>query len=350
MKRMLEIESWLKNHLAIPVALLLGTVMAGVLLRMLIFRAMKAWAKRTHSELHLLFSESFYGPIVLWSLILGLHIATQNSEIPRKYLHYIPPSLAALWILSLTIVLSRLAGNAVRRYGGNILPVTSLTEKLAEMLVFILGLLWILRVVLNISLAPFLATLGVGGLAIALGLQDTLSNLFAGFYVSISGLLHIGDYIKLNTGEEGFVNDINWRCTTMLGITNNLVVIPNNKLGQAIFTNFSMPDPRMALSLSFGVGYDSDVSQVELLLIEEAMAAVHTITGMVADPPPYVRFTPGPGESALVFQLNFSVAKFADQYLVLSELRKHIFNRFRKEGISMPFPTSTVILEQPKPA
>lgn len=341
---------WLRNHLAVPLALLVGTVIAGLILRALIFRAIRTWSKRTDSELHLLVTESFYGPIILWSLILGLHIATQNSEIPRKYLHYIPPTLAALWILSLSFVLSQLAGNAMRRYGGTVLPVTSLTEKLAEVLVFILGLFWILKVVLNISLTPFLATLGVGGLAVALGLQDTLSNLFAGFYVSISGLLHIGDYIKLNTGEEGYINDINWRCTTMLGISNNLVVIPNNKLGQAIFTNYSMPETRMGMSLSIGVGYDSDVARVEALLLEEIIAAQDTVEGLVATPPPYVRFTPGPGESALVFQLNFSVAKFSDQYLVQSELRKRIFNRLRKEGITMPFPTRTVILEQSKPA
>ena len=89
----------------------------------------------------------------------------------------------------------------------------------------------------SLSITPILTTLGVGGLAVALALQDTLSNLFAGFYVSISGLIRMGDYIKLNTGEEGYITDINWRCTTMLGLTNNLVVIPNNKLGQAIYTN-----------------------------------------------------------------------------------------------------------------
>jgi small-conductance mechanosensitive channel len=347
---MYEIELWLKNHLAVPLALLVSTVIAGLILRALLFRAIRAWSKRTDSELHLLFTESFYGPIILWSLILGLHIATQNSEIPRKYLHYIPPTLAALWILSLSFVLSQLAGNAMRRYGGTVLPVTSLTEKLAEVLVFILGLFWILKVVLNISLTPFLATLGVGGLALALGLQDTLSNLFAGFYVSISGLLHIGDYIKLNTGEEGYVNDINWRCTTILGTSNNVVVIPNNKLGQAIFTNYSMPDQRMGISISVGVGYDSDLARVEALLLEEVIAAQGTVAGLLTDSPPNVRFIPGPGDSALVFQLNFSVAQFSDQYPVQSELRKRIFNRFRKEGIIMPFPTRTVILEQSRPA
>jgi small-conductance mechanosensitive channel len=158
--------------------------------------------------------------------------------------------------------------------------------------------------------------------------------------------VRIGDYIKLNTGEEGYISDINWRCTMMRGVTNNLVVIPNNKLGQAIFTNYFLPDRRIVMSLSFGVGYESDIDQVERVLLDETSSAVGMVKGLLADPAPYVRFNPGPGESSLGFQVTFSVAEFADQYLVQSELRKMIFQRLKKEGISMPYPTRTVILER----
>src|SRR5580700_2876076 len=293
------------SQFLVPLALLVATVIGGIVVRIFLFRTVRAWAAGTESNLVDMIVESL--PIVLWSLILGLHLATQNSEIPRADLKYVPRTLAVLWILSLSIATSRLVGNVVRYYGGRVTgaqSVTSITRKLAQLAVVAFGLAWLLRI-FNVSFTPILTTLGVGGLAVALGLQDTLANLFAGFYVSISGLIHIGDYIKLNTGEEGYVNDINWRCTTMLGSSNNVVVIPNNKLGQAIFTNYSMPDQRMGMSLSVGVGYDSDVARVELLLLEEAIAAEDTVAGLLADPPPNVRFIPGPGDSALVFQLNF---------------------------------------------
>ena len=69
---------------------------------------------------------------------------------------------------------------------------------------------------LHVSIAPILTALGVGGLAVALALQDTLSNLFAGFYVAVAGQVRLGDYIvKLDTGEEGYVTDISWRTTTI---------------------------------------------------------------------------------------------------------------------------------------
>jgi small-conductance mechanosensitive channel len=339
-------------ELVVPLAFLVGTVLAGLVVRKLLFRLVRNWAARAGSQLDILFTKTLGGPIILWSLILGFHLATQNSEIPRRYLHYVPTTLQALWILSLTIAMSRLAGSTVRSYGGRVTgvqDVTSLTQKLTQTVVFVLGVVWLLKVVFNLSLTPILTTLGVGGLAVALALQDTLSNLFAGFYVSISRLVRIGDYLKLSAGEEGYVTDINWRCTTLRGVTNNLVVIPNSKLGQAIYTNYHLPDPRIMMSVSFGVGYESDVDRVESILLEETKSAAEHINGMLAEPAPYIRFNPGPGDWALVFQINFNIAEFSDQYLVQSELRKRIFKRLKTEGISIPFPTRTVLLEKSEP-
>jgi small-conductance mechanosensitive channel len=333
-------------QVAIPLVWLAGTVLVGLVVRKVLFGAIRRWAAGTSSHLGVLITDSL--PLITWSLMLGIHLATQNSKIPRDYLHYIPGTLAFLWILSLTIAMSRLAGNTVRFYGSRVTgvqSVTSLLQKMAQLVVMAVGLVWMLKYVFDLSLTPILTTLGVGGLAVALALQDTLSNLFAGFYVSISGLVRIGDYIKLNTGEEGFVTDINWRCTMMRGYTNNLIVIPNNKLGQAIYTNYNLPQPRMTMSVTFGVGYDSDIDRVEATLLDEAIAGAGQIQGLLADPKPYVLFNPGPGDWALVFQVSFNVAQFADQYRVQSELRKRIFKRLQKEGISMPFPTHTVILE-----
>lgn len=332
----------------VPLVLLAVSVIGGLIVRSVLFRILRAWTAGTDTNLDRLIADSLRGPIILWSLILGLHLATQNSKIPRVDLKYVPRTLAVLWILSLTIAMSRLAGSAVHFYGGRVSgaqSVTSLTRKLAQLAVVAFGIAALLRV-FDVSLTPILTTLGVGGLAVALALQDTLSNLFAGFYVSISGLLHIGDYVKLNTGEEGYVTDINWRCTMMRGTSNNLVVVPNNKLGQAIYTNYSLPDKRVGQSVQFSVGYETDVAHVQQMLLEETTAAAAEIDGMLADPAPAVLFNPGPGDSALVFTVNYNVREFAVQYRVQSELRKRLFNRLKTESVSMPYPTHTVYVKQ----
>ncbi len=331
-----------------PLLVLGITVLGGLLLRRILFAVLDAWSARSESHLGVLVEDSLRGPIVLWSLILGLHLATQNSEIPKHYLHYVPTILAVLWIVSLTIAASHFAGNTVRFYGGRVTGaknVTSLTEKLAQLVVIAIGIVILLRVAFDLNVNTVITTLGVGGLAVALALQDTLSNLFAGFYVSISGLVRLGDYIKLNTGEEGFIADINWRCTTLRGLTNNLVIVPNNKLGQAIFTNYHLPDTRVALSVQIGVGYDSDVDRVESILLDEAVKASQEVPGMLADPVPYIRFQPGLGDFALQFQVNYSVGEFTQQYTAQSELRKRIYRRLKAENISMPYPTQSIILE-----
>jgi len=130
--------------------------------------------------------------------------------------------------------------------------VTSLTQNVAQLAVIIVGFLIFLNS-LGISITPLLTALGVGGLAVALGLQDTLANFFAGIYVSLAGYVRLGDYVKLNSGEEGYVSDISWRSTTLKALSNNLIIIPNSKLAQAIVTNYHLPEKRFSLSIPVSV-------------------------------------------------------------------------------------------------
>jgi len=206
--------------------------------------------------------------------------------------------------------------------------------------------LLILLGALNISITPILTALGVGGLAVALALQDTLSNLFAGFYMAVAGQVRLGDYIKLNTGEEGYVTDITWRSTTIRALGNNLIIIPNSKLAQAVVTNFHLPEKRMSLSIQVGVSYDSDPERVERVLLEVACQGATEIPGLLADPAPAVRFMPGFGDSAMTFTLVCQVGEFPDQFLVQHELRKRILKRFREESIEIPFPARSVYMRE----
>jgi small-conductance mechanosensitive channel len=337
----------------IPLAFFVATVIVVLVASRVFFRIVQKWAAGSDSHLDVILIQSLRGPIFVLSLILGVHIALRNSRIPPHYHEDIHTGVAVLWVLALTISASRLAGNMVRFYGSRVTgarDVTSLTQKLAQIVVLAIGIVWLLKVVFDLSLTPILTTLGVGGLAVALALQDTLSNLFAGFYVSISGLVRIGDYIRLNSGEEGYVTDIAWRCTTMRGPNNNLVVIPNSKLGQAIFVNYDLPEHRMTSSVSFGVGYDSDVDRVQGVLMDEALKAASSIEGMLSEPPPKILFEPGPGDFALGFQVSFSIVRFAEQARIKSEIRKRIYKRLQSEGISMPYPTQTILLESKNPA
>ena len=192
---------------------------------------------------------------IIWSLMLAVHLAIQSSAIPSRYAGIGSSILLALWIFSLTIMSMRIVGDLVRFYGAQVpgaMPVTTLTQNLAQIVVVILGGLILLNH-FNVSITPILTALGVGGLAVALALQDTLSNLFGGFYVAVAGQVRLGDYIKLNTGEEGYVTDIGWRSTTVRALANNLIIVPNSKLAQAIVTNYYLPEKRLGVNFQVTV-------------------------------------------------------------------------------------------------
>jgi small-conductance mechanosensitive channel len=160
----------------------------------------------------------------------------------------------------------------------------------------------------------------------------------------VSGHIRPGDYIKLDSGEEGYVTDITWRSTTIKTLDNNLIITPNAKLAQAIVTNFHLPDKPMASRVQVSVSYDTDIEEVERILLEEVKKSVGGIPGLLVEPEPAVRFSPGFGASSLDFTVIFHVAEFDSQFLIQHELRKRIFKRFRSEGIEIPFPTQTVHL------
>ncbi len=340
-------QNW--EQFVIPLFVFLAVLGLALIVRQVMFRSLRRWADRTSGHLDNLLVESLETPFLVWSLILAIHVSVQVSAVPPRVATLSGTVLLMLWMVSLTMVASRLAGGVVRDYGSRVegaQPVTSLSQNLARMFVISIGLLLMLNQ-LGVSITPMLTALGVGGLAVALALQDTLSNLFAGFYITIGGQIRVGDYIKLNSGEEGFVTDISWRATSIRMLSNNMILVPNAKLAQANVTNYSLPEKRMSVLIAVGVAYESDIDQVERVLLEEAVAGVKDIPGMATEPEPAVRFIPGFGDSSLDFTLICQVSQFVDQYLVQHEMRKRIFKRFQKEGIQIPFPVRTIVFQNP---
>jgi len=336
--------------LVAPLCLLFVTVAAGYLVKRLLFRALRRWGETSSSNVHPVLMKSLSGPILIWSLIAGIYFATEILDLPDRSIHVIERTLLILTILSLTMMASRLAGNLIRYYGGRIpgaMPVTTLTQNLAQLLIVLVGILILLHQ-LGVSVTPILTAFGVGGLAVALALQDTLSNLFAGFYVSIAGQVRLGDYIKLNTGEEGYIADISWRSTTMRALSSNLIIVPNAKLAQAIVTNYFLPERRMSLGIPVTVSYRSDPEQVERVLLDVVRAAIAEVPGLLAQPAPSVQLIPGFGDGALKFTLNCSVTEFVAQYDVQHQLRKRILKRFHEEQIEIGLPAQTVYVRDQK--
>lgn len=323
----------------------LGAKTGLLTLRRIGLRALSRLARRAEGKLDDLALSAFRLPSLLWCLALGLYVGLgMVSSMPRRAEQLIDDGFAALLIVSVTLAVGRFLAAAIASYADRLhleITVTGLTTALAKGTVYLCGALVLLNT-LGISVTPILTALGVGGLAVALALRDSLANLFAGIHILIEKPLRVGDYIRLESGQEGYVADIGWRTTRIRMLPNNMIVVPNAKLAESIVTNYYLPEKRMSLLIPISVSYGSDPSRVEAVLLEEAARATGEVPGLLAEPAPFVRFIPGFGESSLDFTLIVQVSEFVDQYLVQHELRKRIFARFQKEGVEIPFPQRVI--------
>jgi small-conductance mechanosensitive channel len=338
------------EKLALPGVIALGATTLLFIVRSVAFRFLHRWADRTQVKIDDLVISSLRVPSVYWCVAVGLYTALDLSDLPQKYVFYLTKAVHILVLLSITLAAAGLAGGLFRNYVQKTdLPIstTGLAQGILKGSIIVIGLLLALSV-LGVSITPLVTALGVGGLAVALALQDTLANLFAGVYILVEKSVRVGDFVKLESGQEGYVEDITWRTTRVRMLPNNMVIVPNSKLAQSIVTNYYLPEKRMSLLIPIGVSYGSDPERVERILIEEVKKAAGEIPGLLAEPEPFVRFIPGFGDSSLDFTLICQVAEFVDQYLAQHELRKRIFRRFREEGIEIPFPHRTVYLREEK--
>jgi small-conductance mechanosensitive channel len=338
------------KRLLIPAVIAFLSILALFAIRFILFKILHRWTSGTKTRLDNIIIGSLRLPSLYWCIAIGIYIGIALSEIPVKYIHYLNKGIDVIIILSITIAAANLSGRLFRNYieTSNLpIPTTGLAYGIIKGTIYIIGFLIVLNI-LGVSIAPLLTALGVGGLAVALALQDTLANLFAGIHILMEKSIRIGDFVKLETGQEGYIEDITWRTTRVRMLPNNTVIIPNSTLAKSIVINYYLPEKRMSLLIPVGVSYASDPERIEEILVDEAKKSVNEIPGLLGDPEPFVRFIPGFGNSSLDFTLICQVQEFVDQYLAQHELRKRIFKRFQREGIEIPFPHRTVYVREEK--
>ncbi|MCP4481817.1 MAG: mechanosensitive ion channel family protein [bacterium] len=265
-------------------------------------------------------------------LKLPVHIISLMNKVMRSLLVF---SIAFPIIKSS----NKYCKNILKRIDGDVV-ISSLISNIIKIFLFIIVALIILNI-FDISIAPILATLGIGGLTIALALKDTLADFFAGFYLIALRQIKIGNYIEFDSGERGYVADINWRNTQLRLLGNNLVLIPNSKVMSARITNYDLPGEEMSVLVQVGVHYKSDLELVERVTVEIAKEIMETVEGGVRNSDPFIRF-----HTFNHYTIDFSVIlraqNFVSQYLIKHEFIKRLQKRYIQENIVMPFPIVAV--------
>jgi small-conductance mechanosensitive channel len=344
--RALMQQSWIMQ-LLIPLGSILAGILAGFVFEKVILDKLIRISAKTKWGGDEVIVRSLRGSVKVGFIIAGIYGASFGIPLTSTALGIVHKVLQILVIAIVTTIGARIVGGLLDIYmnrEAGFLPSASLLTNLAKALVYGLGILIALQS-LGISVTPILTALGVGGLAVALALQETLSNLFSGLQIIASRDIKPGEYIKLNTGEEGYVMDISWRNTIIRALPNNLVIVPNAKLAAAIITNYQQPDKEISFGVNASVSYQSDLEQVERVAIEVAKTVLRATHGGVADFEPVVRFQSF-GESGIDFSIILRAHEFTDQFLLKHEFIKALYQRFDAEGIEIPYPCRNVFLKK----
>ena len=281
--------------------------------------------------------------VILACTVAGVYVASLILPLRPGLATIVHRAVGVALLFCATVFGARLAAAAVQRYAErseSAVMFGSIFLNITRLVVFVVGVLVILQT-LGISITPLLTALGVGGLAVALALKDTLANLFSGIHLIAAKYLRGGDYVRMDSGEEGYVVDINWRHTSLRQLPDNLILVPNARLAAAVLTNYHEPQHGLRVPVEVGVSYDSDLDRVELVTVDVAREVMRDVAGGDPDFEPWVWFHTF-GASSIEFTVFLRATEFAQQYPIRHAFVKRLQARYRKEGIEIPFPIQTL--------
>ena len=334
---------------------LLVAAVVNILFRLLL----RYWEKRDPTGLRVRVIRLFKGPLVFFiataGLFMGVLALTAITTARFEFLGFLETGVSKAWlavvIAQITYVIYRLLEVLLAWY---ITQVASKTEtklddrlippirRILPLVIYSIGILAILTS-LGIPVSPIWAGLGISGLAVALAVQPTLANFFAGTYVVTEGELNIGDYIQLEGGPEGYVVEVGWRSTKIRTFYNNLVIIPNSKMADSIVTNYYSPTPAMNVLVYCGVSFDSDLQHVEDVVRDLSQKLVNESSYAIKEVEPFIGFEEF-GDSNITFWVFIQATDRIGSFILTSELVKAIHRGLKDAGIEINYPMRKLVM------
>lgn len=216
-----------------------------------------------------------------------------------------------------------------------------LLDIVTKLVILLLGS-YSLLVIWGINPVGWLASAGIVGLAVGFAAQDTLANLFAGFFVLIDSPYKIGDYVNLDSGERGMVTQIGMRSTRLLTRDDVEITVPNSVMGNAKIINESGgPYEKMRVRIAVGVAYGTDVHAVEELL--HRVGSNHS--EVCKYPEPQVRMRAF-GESSLDFELLVWIEAPEHKGRIVHDLFMAVYDSLNQANIEIPFPKRDLYIKE----
>lgn len=339
------VQQALTNPYLAAAATLLVFYTASRVVVFVIERFILSLTKHTKTKADDLIAKAVKRPLSVILFLFGLKLALVPIPLPLMVERYVGLGLTSLIILFFTIIAVKVGGIIISTWGKRWAEKTESTlddqlvvffSRGSAVIIGIIGALMILSQ-WGIQIGPLLASLGIGGIAIAFALQSSLGNMFGGISLILDKNIKVGDIIQLDADTIGKVIDIGFRSTKIENFDKQIIIIPNGQLSNAYFTNITMPKKDVRVVVPFGVAYGSDVDAVK----KTVMAEVLKVPGVMKDPAPYVVFL-SMGDSALQFKAYFYIEDYDQIFDALHEGNRRIYNVLKKKGIEIPFPQMDV--------
>jgi small-conductance mechanosensitive channel len=346
---------WYYNNIEIlgpPALTIVCGILLGFIFKRFVHSRLKKAAERSNWAGDDAVLEAIEPHIVVWFFLGALSISVskieavqpQNTYLISILNDYAPKFLIIVLIGSITLAIGNLAVSIFDLWARDQekgFPSTTMFTNFVRIAIYVIGILIILDA-LSISITPMITALGVGGIAVSLALKDTLTDVFAGLHILLSKKVQVGDFIQLDSGEMGYIQNISWRNTIMMERTNNIIHIPNTRLSSAIIKNFDSGESSFSVKIPVGVGYSSDLDEVEKVtkkVINEIQSSMEETNNNYE---PTMRFQ-NFGESSINLMVYFRGNRYGDQNPIIHQFIKTLHKRYSEEGIEIPFPMRTVI-------
>ena len=275
---------------------------------------------------------------LFWMGLLGISWA-----LPSRWFNLLSLSLGLNFFtffirIAITILVVRLLTGWIELFAArHNLQSLSLLRSSLNGLAFVVVLLVVLASV-GVPIEGLLIALAGSSVVLSLALQQPLSNLFGGIMLAASNRFKQGDYIRLSTGEEGYVVDVDWFTTTIRQMENNVVDVPNAIMVMAVVINYDRPDQELLIFVSVAVGREEDVDRVERVTLDVASQVMANVPGGMPGWKPYIRYPQGLADLVTRFAVALRVKNYEAQYPVVYEFFRRLQERYRQEGITIPFP------------
>ena len=240
------IEWFNKNWLSItvPGVIFLSFLVVAIWARRAVYNYLNGLFAKIKWEGSQIFLQTTSAPFFQWCLILGAYTAIQVSTLSPYGKALGGRILGSIFVISLTLTVINLSERLLQLYLNRLkaLPLvpTTLIINVARITFIVVGVL-ILLDIWGVPTTPLVLTLTIGLLVVILASRDEILNIFSGFELARGKLIKIGDYVELDSGEEGYVTDITWRNIQIKAHDDRIVLVPNSKLTRTTVTTYRKP-------------------------------------------------------------------------------------------------------------